>query len=373
MYSAQQIIYNTMNRHIAKKYFVMGLLSAILAAPACAQNTHRNKKRNKIETPVRDSVKTLTHTTPILGVDTPRPPKRKNIKMGHWDDSYAIDVGAFINMSPNDVCAVFVPNFTIKPFMRIRDKYTVGVHANAIVQNYSGNGFTPMVRDFYLMANARTSVGEFGMRVGQIPALDAMDDFIQYMPGGNYMMNIIYMDSCNYMPRAAMAQYSGSNVYFSFGYMENDNGFGFSGNGNMFMAGHQQIGDNFQVGGMVIINRKSTRGDIYIKYNFPGYSGLLFEWVNLGGVPAFYGNYYHALFNGDMVIGLNGFYQWHDGPTGANLGLYHTKSGAYTAFGATYHDPIRKKHASGIQNPQYNKWSPFIEVGLNKRLFPRNR
>lgn len=338
-----------------------------------AQNTFQNKKRNKTETPARDSVQTLTHKTPILGLAGSKAPKRKIIKIGHWDDSYAIDIGTFINMSPDDVCAVFVPKINVTPFIRIYDKYTVGVHANAIVQNYSGEKFTPIVRDFYITANARTSVGEFEIRVGRIPGLDATDDFIKYMPVGNYMMNIIYMDSCNYLSRAVMAQYRGKDVHFSLGYAENDNGFGFSGNGNVVMSGQQRIGDNFQVGGMVIMNRKHPYGSIYMKYNFPDYSGLLLELLNLGGVPSFYGAYYHTFFNNDMIIGLNGFTQWNDGPHGANIGFYHTKSGAYTAMGATYHDPIRKRHTNGAQSPQYNKWSPFIEVGLNKRLFPRNR
>ena len=355
-----------MSKRFTGKYFLIGLLSTVLAGSAVAQNTQNHKKKQKTELPANDTTKTLTHSTPISAVKTPPMPPKNKFLVGHMDDSYQIGVGAFANMTTDATRTVFVPNITIKPFVRICDRYTIGVYANAIVHNYMCESFSPIVNEMYLTTAAQTNIGKFDIRVGKIAAINYPEYFSQSVPFENLLMLMFRFDAQRYLPRAAIVTFSTKETVFGIGYTENTDGFGFSGNGYVVMTLTQKIGDEFQVGGFVSTNKKESYGDFYTAHRITPRDILILQLLGFGARPVFYGIYQHTLRNGEAAIAINGFTQSDDGPAGADIAFQHIKSGTYVSAGAHYNNPL---HITVPDAPA--KWKPFVQVGINKTLAPK--
>ena len=351
-----------MSKHFFDKYFFIGLLATMLAAPVAAQNTRRDRKKPKTELPTNDSIpkQTLTHSTPVPGVQPPPRPKRSNFLVGHIDDSYELGIGAFVNMTTNDLRAIFAPNVAVKPFVRFYDKYTIGVHANAIVQNYADANFSPIVNEMYLTTTTQTKIGKFDIRIGRIAAIKYPYDFIQSVPLENLLLHRFYFDSRRYLPRAVIVKYTSKETSVGIGYGEDTEGFGFTGNGCAIMTIEQNIGENFQIGGFLLHNYNQSFGDIYATYQPTNNDVILLELLDLGGQATFYGIYRHTLKNEDAAFLINGFVQSNDGMAGADMTFQHIKSGTYVSAGAHYHTPFNSK----------NGWVPFVQTGINKTIFP---
>ena len=355
-----------MTRHDIGKYFFIMLLSAMLAGPAHAQNNTREKKKEKSELPKSDSTakQTMTHAMPGSMVQTPPRPKRDLFLVGYVDDSYQLDVGAFINMTQNGMRAVFAPTVVAKPFVRFFDRYTIGVHANAMIQNYMDTCFVPVVNKMYLTMAARTDVGTFDISVGKMPAIEYGSRFTESVPFGNYLMHIMYMDSQRFLPRAIIATYRANETMIGAGYGENTNGFGFNGDGYAIITLRQNVGDDFQIGGFVLSNRTRFDSDVYAIYSPTMRDAIVLQLLNLGARPAFYGAYSHTLKNGAAAFSINGFYQSDDGMAGADITFQHIKSGTYISTGARYRNPLINNNA---------KWAPFVQAGINKTILPRSK
>ena len=354
-----------MSKHFTGKYFLIGLLSTILAGPMVAQSAPRGKRKPKTELPANDTTKTLTHSTPIPGVKTPPKPKRKKFLIGHADDSYQLGIGTFLNMSPDNNRAVFIPNVTIKPFVRICDNYMIGVHANAIVQNYGGENFLPVVNEMYLYTSAQTKIGRFDVRVGKMAAINYPVYFMGAMPVSNFLLHRVHFDSRRYLPRAAIGTFNGQDVSFGLGYTEFGDGFGFTGNGYVIMTAEQRFGEGFQIGGFVLTNSRESHGDIYIACQPTNRDALVLQLLSTGNKPIFYGLYRHTLKSGEAAIAINGFAQKKDGASGADISFQHIKTGTYISAGAHYNDPLH------ITPDTPAKWQVFVQVGINKTLAPK--
>ena len=354
-----------MSKHFTGKYFLIGLLSTILAGPMVAQNAPRNKKKTKTEMPASDTLKTLTHSTPIPGIQTHPIPQRKKFLVGHADDSYQIGVGSFIDMTPENIHTVFGPSVTISPFVRICDKYTIGVYANAVVQNYCREDFIPVANEAYLTAAAQTNIGQFDFKIGRVQAIKYPAYFMQSFTLGNFLLHRVHFDSRRYLPRAAIGTFHGQDVSFGLGYTEFGDGFGFTGNGYVIMTAEQRFGDGFQIGGFVFTNRRESYGDIYVACQPTNRDALVLQLLNTGDKPIFYGLYRHTLKNGEAAITVNGFKQKNDGASGANISFQHIKTGTYVSAGAHYNDPLH------INMDKPAQWQPFVQVGINKTLAPK--
>lgn len=357
------------------KYFLLGIMATALAGPVVAQNNRQNRKKSKTESVAKDTlrVQTLTHTTPVIGVHVPPAPQRKKFLVGHVDDSYRVDVNAAANMGVGTPRAIFAPVIVANPFVKFCDKYTVGAHANIMLHNFTGNNFSPVVYEMYLDGVADTKVGKFEIKIGKFIAINFDNDFSKYMPVHDQLMTNIHFAPGWNLKRAATFTYRGQEASFGLGYAENHDGFGVDGDGKIVMIMSQNIGEYFQIGGTIQFNKTDSRIDSYIDWA-PTYRNIVFIRVtDIGGRAMFYGTFGHAICDNDATIALNGYVQSGDGARGANIGFYHTKSGAYIATGATYHDPMHGTNMDGTPNPQYDKWSPFVEIGIKKTLVPRAR
>ncbi|MBQ6736187.1 MAG: hypothetical protein IJQ90_01735 [Alphaproteobacteria bacterium] len=355
-----------MRINLTSKYFFVFLLSAMLAGPVAAQNIRRDKKKAKTELPTNDSIpkQTLTHSTPIPGIQPPPRPKRPKFLVGHVDDSYQLNVGSFVNMTTDDLRSVFAPNVTIKPFVRFFDKYTIGAYANVIVQNYATKEFSAITNYAYLDMAAQTKIGKINIKIGKVPVINYPNYFAESVPLGNFLLHRIHLDSRRFVPRAIIASYTGQEMSFGIGYGENTDGFGFMGDGYLIMFFEQKILDNFQMGGFVLDERRQSFGDVYIAYQPTQRDAILLQLLDFGAQPTFYGLYRHTLKNEDAAFSINGFTQSKDGVRGADIAFQHIKSGTYVSAGAHYRDPL--------MNPQESaQWTPFIQVGINKTLFPK--
>lgn len=355
-----------MKKHFYVKYFLVGLLATILAGPIAAQNTRRDKKKSKTELPANDSIakQTLTHSMPIPGVQPPSRPKRPKFLVGHVDDSYQLDMGSFVNMTTDDLRAVLAPNVTIKPFVRFFDKYTIGAHANIIVQNYLTKEFSEITDYAYIDMAAQTKIGKISVKIGKVPVINHPNCFTESVPFGNLLLQRIYFDSRRFVPRAIIASYTGQETSFGIGYGEHTDGFGFMGNGYLIMFFEQKIVDNFQMGGFVLDERKQSFGDLYIAYQPTQRDAVVLQLLDFGGQPTFYGLYRHTLKNEEAAFSINGFTQSSGGARGTDIAFQHIKSGTYVSTGAHYRDPL--------MNPQESaQWTPFVQVGINKTLMPK--
>lgn len=356
-----------MSKHFTGKYFLIGLLSTMLTGPMVAQNAPRSKKKTKTEipAPANDTIKTLTHSTPIPGIQThPIPPKKKFL-VGHMDDSYHIGVGSFIDMTTNNLRVVFAPNVTVKPFVRFFDKYTIGANVNVIVQNYATKDFSAITNYAYIDIAAQTKIGKIDIKIGKVPVINNPNCFAESVPLGNFLMHRIYLDSRRFVPRAIIASYTGQEMSCGIGYGENTDGFGFTGDGYLIMFFEQKILDNFQIGGFVLDERKQSFGDVYIAFQPTQRDAVALQLLNWGGQSTFYGLYKHTLKNGESAIVINGFKQKSDGAAGCDIAFQHIKSGTYISAGAHYNAPLH----INIDNPA--KWQPFVQVGINKTLAPK--
>lgn len=356
-----------MNGRFLGKYFLACLLSTFLAGPVVAQNVSHDKKKTKSESPVNDSTakNTLTHMAPNTGVQVPTPPKRRAVLVGHVDDSYQIDAAAFVHMTLDGVRAKFAPRVVAKPFVRFLDKYTIGVNAEATIQNYTDKNFAPIVDKMYLFMAARTKIGTFGIKIGKMPAIEYPTCFNESVPGGNYLLHRTNFDSGRFMPRAAVATYKSNDTEIGLGYGENGDGFGFAGNGYAIITLKQNIGDEFQIGGFILTNPRQFCCDAYTMYQPSSRDMIMFQALNMGVRPTFYGIYRHIFKNNEAAIAINGFAQSDDGAAGADIGFQHIKSGTYISAGAHYRDPMNAVADAPA------KWQPFVQIGINKTLSPR--
>lgn len=354
-----------MKKHFPGKYFLVGLLTTILAGPVAAQNARRDKKKPKTELTANDTTKTLTHTTPVPGVQPHPKPKHPKVIVGHVDDSYQLGVGSFVNMTTDDLRAVFAPNVTVKPFVRFWDRYTIGTNANVIVQNYTDKNFSAIVNYMYLDANAQTKIGKIGIKFGKIPVINYPDCFAESVPFGNFLMHRVHLDSRRFLPRAIIASYTGDETSFGIGYGEDTDGFGFTGGGYRILYFEQKIVDNFQMGGFVLDAAKQSFGDVYIAYQPTQRDAILLQLLDFGAQPTFYGTYRHELKNKEAAFSINGFSQSKGGARGADVTFQHIKSGTYVSAGAHYNDPLN------IKDDTHEKWIPFVQAGINKTLMPQ--
>ena len=353
-----------MSKHFTYKYLFMLLLSAMLSGPVVGQNAPRNKKKDKTELPADDTARTLTHSMPVPGVEKTAPHKRKKFLVGHVDDSYELGVGSFVNTTQNDTRAILVPSITAKPFVRFFDKYTIGVYANAIVQNYAGTNFSPVVNEMYLDASTQTKIGKFDIRIGKMAAINYPFGGMESLPFGNFMLHRFYMDSRRYLPRAIIGTYSTPEMTFGIGYGEFGDGFAFDGVGYAIMVIKQKIGDDFEIGGFLLHNYQQSCGDIYVSYQPTRRDMILVQLLDTGEKSILYGAYRHVLKSNDAAIAINGFVQPNDGMAGADITFQHIKSGTYISTGAHHHDPL-------MNNQEPEQWIPFIQIGINKTLLPK--
>ena len=90
----------------------------------------------------------------------------------------------------------------------------------------------------------------------------------------------------------------------------------------------------------------------------------MLQLLNTGKQPIFYGLYRHILKNGEAAVAINGFAQKNDGASGADISFQHIKTGTYVSAGAHYNNPLH------TITDEPDKWQPFIQVGINKTLFP---
>lgn len=324
-----------------------------------AQNLPRNRRRAKAENIAKDSVRTMTHTAPFKPLREPKIPKNPNVKISNLEESLDVQLWTFTNATTDNVKCVFAPLVIIKPFIRFKDKLDIGITTTQMVQNYTSDKMSTLTHDIYAHAKLRTRVGDFSIRAGNFSAMNYAGNFLIAMPINNFFINAISMGSGHYYPRAIIGGFNNNELAVQIGYAEeNGNGFKFTSGGAVVIASEAFIKDTFKGGLLVTIGKEKTVIDFQMFWNPNDRNSMLFEISNIGNKAGFHGVYKHSFTRGKMDIFVNGFKQMGDGVAGGALGLRHTKSGAYAAVGATYHDPMQGA------NENYKNFAPYAEFGI---------
>lgn len=315
-------------------------------------------------------METLTHTRSIIPHE-PNKPKNPTVKFSNAEDALYVELESFTHVSSDNFRTVFCPLVVVKPFVRIKDKLTIGATTTQMIQNYTGPQMTSITHDMYMTVALWTSVGTFDVKYGKFSSLNYAMQFSKVMPISNYFINAAHLGTGHYFPRAVVATYTGDDISISGGYAEYTPGFKFTGDGYAVFVMQQKLDENIKVGGQIITNSKNTKINIHLACN-PWYNiSTLLQVVDMGDQPAFFGTFQYKLKDNVASIALTGFAQSEDGISGGSIGLYHTKSGAYAAFGLTKHDPIYQPDADGTPNEKFNTFTPSFEVGINCAVFPR--
>lgn len=358
-----------MNRYIAKKYFIMGLLSlGIGRGVAHGQDAPRRERRHqKTEVRANDTIakQTLTHETPIIGIKTTTPPKQKSIKFGHVDDSYRVDANACADANAGAVRAIFAPVVIANPFVKFANKYTVGAHADIMIHNYTTKSLEPVVREMYMYGVANIGRHKIDLRAGRIPLTDNIDDASKYMPVTDLLFNTVYSPG-TYISHAVATTYRAQDFEIGLGYFYDTTVFD-SGHG-IILSWTQEIGDNTSFGGTLLHNMSQSRGEIYFTAKPTYRDYILIRALNIGERPILYGTWGHTVRNDAVAFSTCGFLETHDGACGGNIGIYHIKSGAYATIGAARHNP-----ANAPGTPEYEKWTPSVQVGLKRTIAPNKQ
>jgi len=339
------------------KYFLAGLVALCLAGPTHAQNTRQNRRRAKTEKVANDTLRTqtMTHTMPLQPVREQNIPKNPSVKFSNLNESVGVVVWTFTNATTDNVKCVFAPLVIIKPFVRFYDKLDIGITTTQMVQNYTSDKMTTLTHDMYAHARLRTKNGNFTLKAGNFSVMNYAGDFLTAMPINNFFINALTMGSGHFYPRAIIGGFSNNELAFHIGYAEEKTpGFKFIGNGAVVIASEAFVGDSFKGGLLLTIDKDKTIIDIQAIFG----NSLLLEVTNIGNQTGFHGTYKYNCKRGNMDIFVNGFWQTGDGVAGGALGLRHTKSGAYAAIGATYHDPMRQT------NENHDKFAPCAEFGI---------
>ena len=343
------------------KYFLAGLVVLCLADPVHAQNTRQNRRRAKTEKVANDTLRaqTMTHTMPLQQMREQNIPKNPSVKFSSPEESFCVELETFTNATTDNVKCVFSPLVVIKPFIRFYDKLDIGITTTQMVQNYTSDKMTTLTHDIYAYARLRTRAGKFTLKAGNFSVMNYAGNFSTAMPINNFFINAMYMKSGHYYPRAIVGGFRNNELAIQIGYAEeNSNGFKFTGGGAVVIASEAFIGDSFKGGLLLTIGKNKTVIDAQAVFG----NSLLLEVTNIGNQAGFHGTYKYSCARGNMDIFINGFKQMDDGVAGGAAGVLHTKSGAYAAIGATYHDPMQKT------NKNYNKLMPYAEFGIVHRF-----
>ncbi len=340
------------------KYILACALALSVFGHGNAQNLPRNRRRAKAENIAKDSVQTMTHMAPFKPLRKIDIPKNPNVKISNLDESLDVQLWTFTNATTDNVKCVFAPLVVIKPFIRFKDRFDIGITTTQMVQNYTSDKMTTLTHDIYAHAKLRTRVGDFSIRAGNFSAMNYAGDFLIAMPINNFFINAMYLKSGHYYPRAIIGGFSNNELAVQIGYAEeNAGGFKFTGGGAVVIASEVFIEDIFKGGFLVTIGEKTVL-DFQIVWTPNNQNSLLLEVTGINNQAGFHGAYKHTFTRGNMDIFVNGFKQTGDGVAGGALGLRHTKSGAYAAIGATYHDPMQKA------NENYKNFAPYAEFGI---------
>ena len=340
------------------KYILACALTLGVAGHGNAQNPPQNRRHAKTENVAKDSIQTMTHTAPFKPLREPNIPKNPNVKISNLDESLYIELETFTNATTDNVKCVFAPLVVIKPFIRFKDRFDIGITTTQMVQNYTSDKMTTLTHNMYAHAKLRTRVGNFLFQVGKFSAMNYAGDFLIAMPINNFFINALYMRSGHFYPRAIIGGFSNNEMAIQIGYAEeNAGGLKFTGGGAVVIASEVFIEDIFKGGFLVTIGEKTVL-DFQIVWTPNNQNSLLLEVTGINNQAGFHGAYKHTFTRGNMDIFVNGFKQTGDGVAGGAVGLRHTKSGAYAAIGATYHDPM---HGA---NENYEKITPYAEFGI---------
>ena len=343
---------------ILDKYILACALALGVAGHGNAQNPRQNRQRAKTEAVEKDSVRTMTHTAPFKPLHEPNIPKNPNIKISNLNESLNVQLWTFTNATTDNVKCVFAPLVIIKPFIRFKDKFDIGITTTQMFQNYTSDKMTTITYDMYAYAKLRTYVGNFSIRAGNFSAMNYAGDFLTAMPINNFFINALSMGSGHFYPCAIIGGFKNDEMAIQIGYAEeNSSGFKFTDGGALVMVSEVFIEDIFKGGLLVTIGEK-TYMDFQIAWTPNNQNSLLLEVTNIGGNAGFHGAYKHNFTQGKMDIFVNGFKQSGDGIAGGALGLRHTKSGAYAAIGATRFDPMQKAREN------YKNFAPYAEFGI---------
>ena len=123
------------------------------------------------------------------------------------------------------------------------------------------------------------------------------------------------------------------------------------------------------IGGYVLTNRSKTLGNAYVACDLWQNISMVLELVNIGERAAFLGTCMYRLRDDHASIILTGFTQARDGIAGGNIGLFQTASGTYVSVGAIRHNPIYGPDTDGNPNTNYEKFTPSVEIGINRDIF----
>ena len=313
---------------------------------------------------------TQTHKNPFALYEKPKPTP-PSVQFSHPDDALYAEIESFTHAAPDNLRTVFAPLVVVKPFIRIKNNFTIGATTTQMIQNYTGKKMTSITYDMYVTMALQTSVGNFDIKYGKFSALNYSPKFSKVMPISNYFINAFTINAGHYFPRAIIATYTNGETSVSGGYAEYTSGLKFTGkDGAIVFVVQQDIGETFKFGWLVSIKKSHTVANMHIIYE-PWYNiAFLVQVVNMGERPAFFGTCRYNMQNNKVALAITGFVQSDDGVRGGTVGLYHTSSGAYIAVGATYHDDVYLKNDDGTHNKNYEKFTPLIELGINRTIFP---
>lgn len=328
----------------------------LMAGNGLAQDTIFNKS------------KTLTHTLPIDERKTKMLAQNPKVKFSHPEDAFGLDFAAFANMSGTNIKPGVAPWVGIKPFVRIKDKFTLGFNTNVIISNYGLPSVKLHTYDMYVSAKLNTEHRDYSVKIGNFSVLDYSLDFMKYMPISDFFINEYYFNASYCFPRAVIGEISNGETRAGIGYTEDGDGFYFTGHGWVVLVVEECLQRAFKIGGVLKTNNKESFGSIHFIVMPTYYDDILLEFLNMGGRFAFYGSYVHKLKDNQAAISVNGYVQSGGGISGGNIGFYHNSSGCYVVAGAIRCDPLRE-----TENEQDNKFNPFVEFGVRKGLFPKTR
>ena len=367
-----------MKKRFDKKYFIALAMFLFMAGRASAQNLSEKREKSEKITEIKsndndiDKSLTLTHTMPIDNRRTKLLAQNPKIKISNVEDALYTELWTFANTTGADTKLVFAPLVVLKPFVRIKDKLTVGFTTTQMVQNYTEKSMTSMIHDMYAHATLKTSDCDLYVKVGNFSVLNYSADFAKYMPVSTFFLNAINLQSGAYFPRAIVVGEYDNNQSLALGYMENGSGFKFDGNDGYAICMMEVKGDWAKLGGLIKTNAKHTVGNIHFSCALTKKDEVLLQFLNIGMGEQFaiHGTYGHKFKDDKATLSVNGFYQTKQGVAGGNINLRHSSSGAYASVGATYHDPLREFLPDGTHNEKYDKFTPFVEFGIIKSLYP---
>lgn len=363
-----------------KKYFMALLMFLLIGGRSFSQNlSDKNDKSEDNVSLTTDTINnkmvTLTHTAPFNAFGGRNIPKNPKIKFSNAQDALYAELWTFTNVIENDVKLVFAPLVVIKPFVRIKDKITLGFTTTQMIQNYLDNkSMRPMTHNMYAYASLKTKQCDVYINVGNFSILDYSSIHSKSMPVSTFFTNAIYLESGAYFPRAVVVGVDAGDTGLALGYMENGSGFKFDGVDGWAVCLMEIKSENsLRIGGLIKTNNKETMGNIHISGALTSKDTFLLQFLNIGARFACYGNICHEFSDNRTKASINAYYQSQDGVVGGDIMLRDSKSGWYSSFGLTKHSPFYEKMSDGTNNENWDKMMPFVEFGLIKPLFQKTQ